>query len=145
MPELLIKNLNEQLVSEYDAIFSYLYHSVKIQDDTIRKLFAGFSRQELEHARMLIRYILSLGGKPVFIMPKVNQEQDEVQVLILSIAAEESAVIKYSMIRQILDNPEYTEIIDKTIEEERVHCKNLQEMLENVKELYKARKNEKQA
>ena len=145
MPELLIKNLNEQLVSEYDAIFNYLYHSARIQNDSIRKLFVDFSRQELEHARMLIRYILNLCGQPFFIMPKVNQGQDEIQVLILSIAADESAVAKYSMIRQILDNPEYKEIIDRTIEEEKAHYRKLQEMLEKVKETYKARTGEKQA
>jgi rubrerythrin len=66
-------------------------------------------------------------------------------VLILSIAADESAVAKYSMIRQILDNPEYKEIIDRTIEEEKAHYRKLQEMLEKVKETYKARTGEKQA
>ena len=92
MNELLVKRLNEQLVSEYEGVFNYLYHSAKVKNDQIRKAMADFSRDELEHARMLINYIISFGGEPVFVMPKVNQEQDEVQVLIFSIAAKESAI-----------------------------------------------------
>ena len=137
MNELLVKHLNGQLVSEYEAIFNYLYHSTKVKDDEIRKLMEDFSRDELEHARMLISYIISLGGEPVFVMPKVNQEQDEVQVLIYSIAAEESAVKKYTMIQQILDDAEDREIIGKTIREEEEHHRKLDEILSKVKEFYR--------
>ena len=137
MNELLVKHLNGQLVSEYEAIFNYLYHSTKVKDDEIRKLMEDFSRDELEHARMLISYIISLGGEPVFVMPKVNQEQDEVQVLIYSIAAEESAVKKYTMIQQILDGAEDREIIGKTIREEEEHHRKLDEILSKVKEFYR--------
>jgi len=137
MNELLVKRLNEQLVSEYEAVFNYLYHSAKVKDDEIRKTMEDFSRDELEHARMLISYIISLGGEPVFVMPKVNQEQDEVQVLIYSIAAEESAVKKYTMIQQILDDAEDREIIGKTIREEEEHHRKLDEILSKVKEFYR--------
>ena len=125
------------MVSEYEAIFNYLYHSTKVKDDEIQKLMEDFSRDELEHARMLISYIISLGGEPVFVMPKVNQEQDEVQVLIYSIAAEESAVKKYTMIQQILDDAEDREIIGKTIREEEEHHRKLDEILSKVKEFYR--------
>ena len=54
MNELLVKHLNEQLVSEYEAIFNYLYHAAKAKNDEIRKAMEDFSRDELEHARMLI-------------------------------------------------------------------------------------------
>ena len=137
MNELLVKRLNEQLVSEYEAVFNYLYHSTKVKNDEIRKAMEDFSRDELEHARMLISYIISLGGEPVFVMPKVNQEQDEVQVLIYSIAAEESAVKKYTMIQQILDGAEDREIIGKTIREEEEHHRKLDEILSKVKEFYR--------
>jgi|GEM_PF-6481365 len=139
MNELLVKHLNEQLVLEYEAIFSYLYHSTKVKDDEIQNLMEDFSRAELEHARMLIRYIISLGGKPVFVMPEVNQEQDEVQVLIYSIAAEESAVKKYTMIQQIVDDAEGREIIGKIIREEEEHHRKLDEILGKVKEFYRIR------
>ena len=140
MNELLVKRLNEQLVSEYEAVFNYLYHSAKVKDDEIRKAMEDFSRDELEHARMLIRYIISLGGKPVFVMPKVNQEQDEVQVLIYSIAAEESAVKMYTMVQQIIDNAEDKEIIGRAIREEQAHHKRLEEILNKVKEFYKGKR-----
>ena len=136
MNELLVKHLNEQLVSEYEAIFSYLYHSSKAKNDEVRKAMEDFSRDELEHARMLINYIISLGGEPVFVMPEVKQEQDEVQVLIYSIAAEESAVKKYTMIQQIIDNEEDREIIGRTIRVEEAHHKRLEEILNKVKEFY---------
>lgn len=133
MINILIKNLNEQLVSEYEAIFNYLYHSARVQNDEIKKAMADFSRQELEHARMLIRYILSLGGRPVFIMPPVSQEQDEVQVLIYSIAAEKSAIEKYTMIQQIIADPEHKRLIGETIKVEEAHYRKLDEILDRVK------------
>ena len=143
MNELLVKYLNEQLVSEYEAIFNYLYHSTKVKDGEIRKAMENFSRDELEHARMLISYIISLGGEPVFVMPDVEQEQDEVQVLIYSIAAEESAVKKYTMIQQIIDNAEDKEIIGRTIRVEEAHHKILEEILNKAKEFYKGKRDAK--
>lgn len=140
MNELLVEQLNEQLVSEYDAIYNYLYHSVKVKNDEIQKAMDGFSRAELEHARMLISYILNLGGEPVFVMPKVKREQDEVQVLIYSIALEESAVKKYTMIQQILDKAADKEIIGSTIRVEEAHHRRLEEILNKVKEFYKGKK-----
>jgi len=44
-----VKHLNEQLVSEFEAAFSYLYHSVKVKDEEIRKTMEDFSKNELEH------------------------------------------------------------------------------------------------
>jgi rubrerythrin len=117
--EYLIKYLHEQLVLEYQALFNYLYHSARIQDREIRKAFEDFSRNELEHARMLIMYILNKEGNPVFIMPEVNQEQDEVKMLVLSMAAEESAVKKYTMIQQLIDDPSDKEMFGRTIDVER--------------------------
>ena len=139
MSKLLIKYLNEQLVSEYEAIFNYLYHSTKVKDDEIRKAMEDFSRDELEHARMLISYIISLGEEPVFVMPKVNQERDEVQVLIYSIAGEESAIKMYTMVQQIIDDPEHKKTIGKTIKVEEAHHKKLCEILNKVKEFYRRR------
>ena len=49
MNELLVKHLNEQLISEYEAIFNYLFHSATVKDDEIRKAMEDFSRDELEH------------------------------------------------------------------------------------------------
>ena len=140
MNELLVKHLNEQLVSEYEAIFNYLFHSSKAKNDEIRKAMEDFSRDELEHARMLISYIMNLGGEPVFVMPKVSQEQDEVQVLIYSIAGEESAVKKYTMIQQIIDDAEDKELIGRTIRVEEAHQKTLEEILNKVKEFYKGKR-----
>jgi len=143
MNELLVKRLNEQLVSEYKAVFNYLYHSTKVKNDEIRKAMEDFSRDELEHARMLISYIIRLGGKPVFMMPTVDQEQDEVQVLIYSIAAEESAVKMYTMVQQIIDDVEGREIIGRTIRMEEEHHRKLEEILNKVKEFYKGKRGAK--
>ena len=142
MKELLIKNLNEQLVSEYKAIVNYLYQSANVQDDEIRKAMEEFSRHELEHARILIRYILELGGEPVSTIPPMDIEQDEIQVLIYSIAGEESAVKKYTMIKQLIDDPEHIEIIDSTIKVEEAHYRLLNEIFNKVKKLFKKTKDE---
>ena len=98
MNEILLRHLNKQLVSEYEAIFNYTYYSVKVQEEEVREAMEVFSRHELEHARILSRYILELGGEPLYQMPPVHTGRDIVQLLIWSIAAEESAVKKYTMI-----------------------------------------------
>ena len=79
-------------------------------------------------------------SRPVFMMPKVNQEQDEVQVLIYSIAAEESAVKMYTMVQQIIDDVEGREIIGRTIRVEEEHHRKLEEILNRVKEFYKGKR-----
>ncbi len=145
MSELLIKHLNEQLVSECKATFNYLFYSCRVKNDEIQEAMKEFSRQELEHARLLIGYILSLDGKPIFMMPEVNQEQDEIQVLIRSIAAEESAVKKYTMIQEIIVDLEHKEIMGRTIEVEKAHHRKLNEILNRVKEFYKEKRDEREA
>ena len=136
MNELLIKYLNEQLASEYKATFDYLFYSCRVKNDEIREAMTEFSRQELEHARMLIGYILSLEGKPVFMTPEVNQGQDEIQLLIKSIAAEESAVKKYTMIQEIIADPEHKELMAETIRVEEAHYAKLNEIFAKVKAFY---------
>ncbi len=101
------------------------------------KAFEDFSRDELEHARMLIRYILNKEGKPVFIMPEVNQEQDEIKLLVLSMASEESAVKKHTMIQQLIDDPSDKEMFGRTIEVERQQYEILKGIMEKLKEVYK--------
>lgn len=137
MSELLIKHLNKQLISEYEAMFNYLYHSTKVKDAESRKAMEDFSRDELGHAQMLINYIISLNSEPVFAIPEVNQERDEIQALIYSIAGEESAIKMYTMVQQIIDEPEHKEMIGKTIQVEEAHYKKLNEILNRVKESYK--------
>lgn len=137
MKEYLIKYLNEQLISEYEAIFNYLYYSVKVQNDEIRRLMVDFSRDEFEHARMLIRHIVNLGGEPAFMLPNIEQEKDVIPILIKSIAAEESAVKKYTMIQQIIDEPEYKKIIGETVKVEEEHRKKLENILSKIKEQHK--------
>jgi bacterioferritin (cytochrome b1) len=137
MSEYLTKYLNEQLISEYEAVFNYLYYSAKVQNDELRRLMIDFSRDELEHARMLIRHIVNLGGEPAFVLPNIGQEKDVIRILIRSIAAEESAVKKYTMIQQIIEDPKHKEIIGETIKVEEEHQKRLEKMLSKLKELRK--------
>lgn len=121
MNVLLVKYLNEQLVSEPKATADCLFYSCGFRNGEIRKAMEEFSRQELEHARMLIRCAISLCGKPVIAIPPVNQDQDEVRLLVWSIAAEESAVKKYAMIQQTIDDPQHKNMIGETIDVEQAH------------------------
>ncbi len=133
MPELLKKYLNEQLASEYEAMANYLFYSARIKEKDITKLFEDFSRQEFEHARILIKYIYQLDEEPVYPSCSMDNSNDMVQLLINSIAAEDAAVKKYTMIEQIIENPEYKKIISDTIKIEKLHYQKLTDILENVK------------
>jgi bacterioferritin (cytochrome b1) len=129
MDERLIKYLNEQLVSEYEAVFNYLFHSVGSKDRDVREEFVKFSREELEHARSLINFIIKLGGDPVFVMPEVNKERDDIQMLAWAMTGKESAVKKYSMLKQLVEDPETKELFDRSIEVEEAHYERLKTML----------------
>lgn len=143
MNELLIRCLNEQLVSEYEATWVYLYQYARLKGGEARQAMGDFSKDELEHARMLIDYIVGLGGEPAFIIPQIHKDDDEVKALIRSISAEESAIRKYTMIKEMIDNPGDLELFEKSIEMEKEHHKRLTEILKKVKQTYREKGSEK--
>jgi rubrerythrin len=137
LSEILIKYLNEQLISEYESMFNYLYHAAVVEDKRIKNLFKDFSVQEFEHAGTLIEIITKYNDEPVFTISHVDREHDLIQLLIRSIATEEAAINKYAMIEQLIEETEYREIMHETIDMEKEHHRLLCEMLEKVKNSYR--------
>jgi rubrerythrin len=133
LSELLIKYLNEQLISEYESMFNYLYHAAIVKDKRIKSLFNEFSVQEFKHAGTLIEIITQYGGEPVSLTPQPFLNFDMIELLIHSIAAEEAAISKYSMIEQLLDKSKDRNIMHETADMEREHYRLLSEMLDKVK------------
>ncbi|MEW5721705.1 MAG: ferritin-like domain-containing protein [Thermodesulfobacteriota bacterium] len=133
--ELLIKYLNDQLASEYEAVFTYLYYSAKIEEEDVGQVLMEFAHEELEHACLLTRMILNLGGDPILTLPQMDKKKSLLAMLVFSQASEDSAIKKYQMIRQLLDDPQNIEIIDRTIEQEKKHHQQMTDIFETLKEI----------
>lgn len=139
MSEKILTYLNEQLLSEYDAMFSYLYHAAKSEDPETRDLLDSFWQEEAGHIRMLMAMILQKGGIPILAKPQLDLAANLLTTLVFSLAAEESAVKKYEMILQLLQHPEDRILFEQAIREEQRHQERLQEILTRLRAREKER------
>lgn len=137
MSDLLIKYLNEQLASESEFMFNYLYHSNIIENKQVKALFKAFSNKEFEHTSMLIELILKTGGEPELTAPQIKRENDLIKLLVYSIAVEEAAINKYTMIEQLIDDAKDKKVMQQAIETDKTHYRLLTEILDKIKNIYR--------
>lgn len=128
MSETLLRYLNKQLGSEYDSMINYMNLASLQDDEEIKELLLEFSRQELDHAAMLMGFIRDQGGEPARADVEFKRFRSVMSALVLSAAEEESAIAMYEMIRQLLTDPREQAMIDKTIGQERSHYERLKNM-----------------
>ena len=129
----LLSYLNDQLVTEYEMIYYYLYYSGRIQNCEIEKAMLEFGRDEFNHVTILVRYIVSLGEQPISKVPKIDQGLNEVDLLTRSITAEESALRQYALIQDMTEEAEYKKLIGEIIVTEEQHRMSLENMLRKLK------------
>ncbi|MBB5020949.1 ferritin-like domain-containing protein [Desulfurispira natronophila] len=132
--ETLISYLNKQLHSEYQAMHTYMYHAATLQNEELAAALREFCREEQNHAIMLMDLIEHMGGVPeASCEVNVDQEDDILSSLVMSIAEEDSAVQMYTMIRDLMETPAQRTIIESTIAEEKRHHAVLQDLLAKAK------------
>lgn len=94
--EALIKNLNEDLAGEYNAIISYIQYSAKVTGP-YRPQLVQFLQSEIpdeqRHAQYLADKIASLGGTPV-VAPKPVSTSDNTREMLQFIYEAEAATVE---------------------------------------------------
>lgn len=134
MSDILVRYLKDQFLSEVDAMLSYLCHSACEKDPEISSLLEGFSREEMEHARLVAAHLAKLGEKPEFLTPDVNADQDLLEFLEAGRLEEQDALNRYSLILGLVEEDEAREIYDTIISQEEEHLEAIGDLIQRIKE-----------
>lgn len=133
--EALIRDLNEDLRGEFQAVIMYRLFASMVQGpwrQDLRAFFEAEIPEELMHAQILADKISSLGGTPAAEPSKVTVVGDAKAMLQAALAAEESTIERYVARRkQAEEMGEYGLAVqfDDLIADETHHRDELRQML----------------
>lgn len=133
--EALIRDLNEDLRGEFQAVIMYRLFASMVQGpwrQDLRAFFEAEIPEELTHAQILADKISSLGGTPAAEPSKVTVVGDAKAMLQAALAAEESTIERYVARRkQAEEMGEYGLAVqfDDLIADETHHRDELRQML----------------
>jgi bacterioferritin len=133
--EALIRDLNEDLRGEFQAVIMYRLFASMVQGpwrQDLRAFFEAEIPEELTHAQILADKIASLGGTPAAEPNKVTVVGDAKAMLQTALAAEESTIERYVTRRkQAEEMGEYGLAVqfDDLIADETHHRDELRQML----------------
>lgn len=126
--------------SEMTAVLQYSFqHFIKdASDENVAKALAGIAVVEMHHLEMLGEMLYQLGSTPIFAGRRrqiysasaVNYETDLVKLLNVDIENEYAAIDYYRYINARIDDEGINRVIDRIIEDEKVHIKCLKVLLE---------------
>lgn len=133
--EALIRDLNEDLRGEFQAVIMYRLFASMVQGpwrQDLRAFFEAEIPEELTHAQILADKIASLGGTPAAEPNEVTVVGDAKAMLQTALAAEESTIERYVARRkQAEEMGEYGLAVqfDDLIADETHHRDELRQML----------------
>ena len=133
--EALIRDLNEDLRGEFQAVIMYRLFASMVQGpwrQDLRAFFEAEIPEELTHAQILADKIASLGGTPAAEPSTVTVVGDAKAMLQTALAAEESTIERYVARRkQAEEMGEYGLAVqfDDLIADETHHRDELRQML----------------
>ncbi|HEX6938949.1 MAG TPA: ferritin-like domain-containing protein [Longimicrobiales bacterium] len=131
----LVDGLNEDLAHEYQAIISYLLYSRLVNGALRPELSAFFEREiddELEHAKLLSRKIVALGGEPTTRPAAVRLSEDNRAMVEMALQDERDTIARYT--RRIEQAEEAGEVglrveLENVVAEETKHRDDLERIL----------------
>jgi bacterioferritin len=140
--EKLIEALNGLLADELTAINQYVVHGEMAENwgyGRLKKLVGGRSITEMKHAEKLIERILFLEGTPVVSqLNRIHIGTDVPQQLANDLAAELTAVASYNaaikLATEVGDNAT-REMLEEILEDEDGHVDELEEKLDQIKQM----------
>ena len=133
--EALIRDLNEDLRGEFQAVIMYRLFASMVQGpwrQDLRAFFEAEIPEELTHAQILADKIAALGGTPAAEPSKVTVVGDAKAMLQTALAAEEATIERYVTRRkQAEEMDEYGLAVqfDDLIADETHHRDELRQML----------------
>ena len=128
----LVDFLNTLLETEYDAIFSYSYHAMRVPDKQLAEELLEFGVMEMRHFEILRNKILSYGVEPKWKLTKYMEctSIEPIELLHWHLKAEQNAIdLCKKGIAEGLDNA-LGGLLKKNLEEEQWHQKRLNELIE---------------
>ena len=140
--EMLIEVLNRLLADELTAINQYVVHSEMVENwgyGKLKKLVSSRSITEMKHAEKLIERILFLEGTPIVgELNKIHIGADVPNQFTYDLAAEMTAVKNYNIAiktaRDVGDNAT-SEMLEGILKEEDNHVNQIEEKLDQIKQL----------
>jgi bacterioferritin len=133
--------LNEALSEELTAVNQYFVHAEMYENWGYKKLAESIKKQsidEMKHAEELIERILFLEGKPAMDYKKLNLGSDVPTMLKNDLQLEISAVAMYNkfIITAAKKSDQGTvELFKELLEDEEGHVDNLEEQLDQLKDM----------
>lgn len=116
---------------ELGAVLIYLYDSLVTTDDKmLSEVFECVAETEMKHMEILGRLIVLLGGDPrycassargCFNTAQLPYSTDKDRIIRGAIAAEQNAIDEYESIKGMIDDRYIVKIIDRMIEDEKIH------------------------
>lgn len=130
-------------VSEQTAIHQYLYQHITVQEEPYKDVLEKISIVEMHHFELLASTISLLGKEPIYAATSTNLNPiywtgeyvpyttNMKELLQLDIESERTAIRDYNiMIREIKD-PYIDELLARIIEDEELHLRIFQELLDD--------------
>jgi bacterioferritin len=130
-------------VSEDVAIHNYIYQSLVIQDEEIKKILRGIAIVEMQHLDTLGTILKLLGFKPLFLSVKdnktewfsgkyINYESNLNNILLDNIKSEESAIKNYENIISCTTDEYVIHILKRIILDERLHIEIFEKLYKEL-------------
>ncbi|MGB9435940.1 MAG: ferritin-like domain-containing protein [Candidatus Acidiferrum sp.] len=129
--ETLIKNLNEDLAREYQAIIAYITYSQVLKGAeymSIAQELEKHAAQELEHALTIAKQVDYLGGTPTVTANPVKVSSDNKEMLRADLKNESETIRNYrERVRQCEQLGEYAmaELVREILVQEQEHLIDL--------------------
>jgi len=136
-----IKALNEALSEELTAINQYFVHAEMCENWGYGKLASLIKKQsidEMKHAEDLIERILFLDGRPNMSYKKLNIGSIVPDMLKNDMKLEASAVVMYNELIVVATKKHdqgTVELFKQLLKDEEVHLDNLEEQIDQIKDM----------
>lgn len=139
-------------VSEQTAIHLYSYQSFLPEEiwKTYARAIEKIAETEMKHFSLLGRTIALLGIDPIYATIScennglqywnsnyVDYTTDPKKMLEVDIASEKAAILNYQKHIEIIHDPYIEQMLERIIEDEKIHLKKFESMLEQIKKLTK--------
>lgn len=129
---------------ELTAALQYVYQAIFLGatgDGETGKVLMGIAVSEMHHIEILGTVITKLGAPPVFAScppypvgyysaASVNYAKDRCAMLTADICGEQAAIRGYEQMLRCIENPRVAKVIERIIEDEKVHLQALRDLLD---------------
>lgn len=138
----ILQNLYSDCDSETEAVLGYTYqhYITKPMEEDIAEIFGKIAINEMHHHELLGETIVKLGGVPYYVNSRnmpfrigcINPTRNLKDILRNNIKGEENAIKSYEMAITRIDNDSIKDLLRRILEDEKVHLKTLQTILEYI-------------